>query len=294
LLTAHSIKDRIRVPQYYKNSIIFLGLIFAPEYVSVENIFLIFLGFGSLCLVSSANYIRNDIMDINADKKHPTKKNRPLASGLVTLREAHILFAIFVLAGFALSFILDIAFGILVVLFFLITEAYSRWLKKIVLVDVFAIGLNFIIRAILGIILINSQISPWIIIGVFFVALLLAFMKRKSEIETLDDQGKQHRKTLQEYNSSFLNSMVIMAALSVIITYAFYSLVGPQNDWRLVLTVPIVTFIIFRQVYLSSINDPLVQKNVNMIKDVQTNIVISIYLAVTIYLIYFAPSDYFN
>jgi len=119
-------------------------------------------------------------------------------------------------------------------------------------------------------------------------------MKRKSEIEILGDQGKQHRKTLQEYSSSSLNSMVIIAALLVITTYAFYSLAGPQNDWRLVLTIPIVVFIVLRQVHLSSINDPLVQKNVNMIKDVHTNIVFSIYLAVTIYLIYFAPSDYFN
>lgn len=269
-------------------------LIFGPEYVSFENIISVFIGFIALCLVSSANYIRNDISDIETDKIHPIKKNRPLASGEVTVKEANLLFLAFLVCGMIISFSLDLKFGILMIIFFLITESYTRWLKKIILVDVFTIGVNFIIRAVLGIVLIQSPISPWIIIGVFFVSLLLAFIKRKNEIDVLDKSSGLHRKTLQEYNSSSLNSMVIMAAMLVILTYSFYSLNGPYGDWRLVLTVPIVVFLVFRQVHLSSVNDPLVQKNKNMILDKPSNITAIIFGIFTIYLIYFAPTQYFS
>jgi len=270
-----------------------LVLLFGPEYISFENVFLIFIGFVALCLVSSANYIRNDISDIEIDKIHPEKKNRPLASGLISIKEASFLFLGFLICGMILSFALDFKFGILMIVFFLITESYSRWLKKIILVDVFAIGINFIIRSILGIILLQSPISPWIIMGVFFVSLLLAFIKRKSEYEILDKLSGLHRKTLQEYTASSLNSMVIMAAMLVILTYSFYSLNGPYDDWRLVLTVPIVVFLVFRQVHLSSINDPIVQKNKNMILDKPSNVAAIIFGILTIYLIYFAPTQYF-
>lgn len=293
MITARGLKDIIRVNQWYKNSIIFLAIIFAPKFISIENVFLITLGFVALCLVSSANYIRNDIVDIELDKIHPDKKKRPLPAGLLTVKNADILFVIFAVSGLALSFSLDLKFGILAVLLFLITEAYSRWLKKIILVDVFTIGCNFIIRAISGIVLIKSPFSPWIIMGVFFVALLLAFIKRRGELELLYEVGGRHRKTLEEYNPSSLNSMVVMSAMSVIITYSFYSLAGPYNDWRLVLTVPIVVFVILRQVHLSSINDPLIRKNTNMLKDKHTIIAVGVYLLWTIYLIYFTPSSYF-
>ena len=288
-----AIKKLIRIHQWYKNTIIFLAIIFAPEFISYENISLLILGFIALCLISSANYIRNDLVDKESDRLHPEKKNRPIAAGLISVRDANVLWIVFATAGFLIAFFLDITFGILGIMLFVITEIYSRWLKNIVLVDVFTIGVNFIIRAVSGIILIDSFISPWIIMGVFFVALFLAFMKRKSEIESLDDVRELHRKALKQYNSASLNSMVLISAMLVIITYSFYSLTGPHNDWRLVLTVPFVVFVILRQIHLSSINDRLVQMNTNMLKDKHTIVTMIIYFIITILLIYYIPADYF-
>jgi len=282
----------MRIRQYYKNLIIFLPLIFAPTYFEFENIILITLGFLSLCLVSSANYVRNDIVDIEVDKSHPKKKNRPLPSGLITIKQAYGFYIILIASGISLAFLLSVYFGIMAVLLFLITEAYSRWLKKMVILDVFTIGGNFIIRAVAGIILIQSSLSPWIIMGVFFVALFLGFMKRKGELETLGEEAHKHRITLQEYTVSSINSMVMVSAMLIITTYSFYSLEGPHGDWRLVLTVPIMTFVILRQLHLSAIKSPIAQSN-EVLKDKATIISMLVYVIVTMYLIYQVPSEFF-
>ena len=282
----------LRIRQWYKNIIIFLPLIFAPNFLSVENIILITLGFFSLCLVLSASYVRNDINDIEADKIHPKKKLRALPSGLITTKQAYLMYIALIVTGFSLSFSLSVYFGILMVLLYGITEIYSKWLKNIIILDVFMIGLNFIIRSVLGIILLQSTISPWIIMGVFFVALMLGFMKRQGELRSLGEDAGRHRKTLQEYTKSSLNSMLIISAMLILTTYSFYSLEGPHGDWRLILTVPIVVFVILRQLHLSSINSPIIQEN-EILKDKSSTFGLLVYIIITFYLIYLAPSHWF-
>ena len=280
-----SIISLLRVQQWYKNIIIFFGIVFALELVSPANIFVSILGFIALCLITSAGYIRNDILDLQQDKIHPEKCKRPLPSGQITLKKANTVFLIIIGIGLLLSFSLDLLFGVFMIALIINTEIYSRITKNIVFLDVFAIGINFVIRAVCGIVLINTPISPWIVFGVFCVALFLGFMKRKSEITTLKNSASSHRKVLSRYTKFSLNISVFISAMMIIAVFTIYSVIGPFDDGRLILTIPFIALIILRQLYLSKINHILIQKN-EFYKDKLTAIVIIFYSIFTLILLY--------
>ena len=280
-----SIISLLRVQQWYKNIIIFFGIVFALELVSPANIFVSILGFIALCLITSAGYIRNDILDLQQDKIHPEKCKRPLPSGQITLKKANTVFLIIIGIGLLLSFSLDLLFGVFMIALIINTEIYSRITKNIVFLDVFAIGINFVIRAVCGIVLINTPISPWIVFGVFCVALFLGFMKRKSEITTLKNSASSHRKVLSRYTKFSLNISVFISAMMIITIFTIYSVIGPFDDGRLILTIPFIALIILRQLYLSKINHILIQKN-EFYKDKLTAIVIIFYSIFTLILLY--------
>ena len=280
-----SVISLLRVQQWYKNIIIFFGIVFALELVSPANIFVSILGFIALCLITSAGYIRNDILDLQQDKIHPEKCKRPLPSGQITLKKANTVFLIIIGIGLLLSFSLDLLFGVFMIALIINTEIYSRITKNIVFLDVFAIGINFVIRAVCGIVLINTPISPWIVFGVFCVALFLGFMKRKSEITTLKNSASSHRKVLSRYTKFSLNISVFISAMMIITIFTIYSVIGPFDDGRLILTIPFIALIILRQLYLSKINHILIQKN-EFYKDKLTAIVIVFYSIFTLILLY--------
>ena len=280
-----SVISLLRVQQWYKNIIIFFGIVFALELVSPANIFVSILGFIALCLITSAGYIRNDILDLQQDKIHPEKCKRPLPSGQITLKKANTVFLIIIGIGLLLSFSLDLLFGVFMIALIINTEIYSRITKNIVFLDVFAIGINFVIRAVCGIVLINTPISPWIVFGVFCVALFLGFMKRKSEITTLKNSASSHRKVLSRYTKFSLNISVFISAMMIITIFTIYSVIGPFDDGRLILTIPFIALIILRQLYLSKINHVLIQKN-KFYKDKLTAIVIIFYSIFTLILLY--------
>ena len=288
-----SIISLLRVQQWYKNIIIFFGIVFALELVSPANIFVSVLGFIALCLITSGGYIRNDIIDLQQDKIHPEKCKRPLPSGQITLKKANITFLIITGIGLLLSFSLDLLFGVFMIALIINTEIYSRITKNIVFLDIFVIGINFVIRAVSGIVLINTPVSPWIVFGVFFVALFLGFMKRKSEIITLKSLAGSHRKVLNNYTKISLNISVFISAMMILAIFTIYSVIGPSDelkqqifdDGRLILTVPFIAFIILRQLYLSKINHILIQKN-EFYKDRLTAIAIISYSIFTLILLY--------
>lgn len=283
----------VRVHQWYKNIVVFLPLVFALHLFLPKEFFITMLGFISLCLVSSSTYVRNDILDLEHDKVHPIKRNRSLSSGLFTIHQAWVLFVLLISTGLALSFIMSWKFTVMLFLLFVNTEIYSRWTKNMIFLDAFSIAANFIIRAISGIILIGSKLSPWLILGIFFVALFLGYTKRKAEVESLNEDASIHRKVLKEYTSFSINSVVVISAMMIIMTYSLYAIDGQSHDWRLVLTVPMIVFVIFRQLHLVSIKDTIAQTN-EVFRDKQSGIGILVFFIVTIYLMYFAPAQFFK
>ena len=283
----------LRVNQWYKNIIIFLPLVFSLQFFSPDLILLTILGFIALCLVSSAGYIRNDIKDLESDRIHPTKKYRPLPAGKIKISQATIIFIGILASGLGLSFLLDWKFGILTILLLVNTEIYSNWLKKILFLDILSVSGNFIIRAISGVILIETSLSPWLILGIFFVALFLAVIKRRNEFEVMKESAQNHRDVLSKYNKSTLDSIILITSIMILTTYSLYTMDSVTQDWRLVITVPIVVYVIFRQIHLASLNQ---EQNIsdNLLKDKGIVISFLVYTGVIIYLLYFSSSEFFT
>jgi len=250
MVKSKTIISFLRVQQWYKNVIIFLPIVFSLTFFTGENFVLSILGFIALCLVSSFGYVKNDLMDIESDKLHPTKKNRPIAAGIISKHQALVSLVILVASGLGLAFLLDWKFGIMTILLIINTEIYSRWLKKILFLDILSISGNFIIRALSGVILIQTPFSPWLILGIFFMALFLAVLKRGSELEVLKDSAQKHREVFKHYTVSTLNSLIMISATMVIITYSLYAMNSVTGDWRLVITVPIIVYAVLSFILL--------------------------------------------
>ncbi len=283
----NSVLKLIRIRQWYKNVIIFLPLVFSFQFLISDSLIQTIFGFLVLCIVSSAIYILNDIKDVNADRNHPEKRNRPLARGDISIVNAKKIFLSLIIIGVVSGFFLNWQFGIVILILILNTTIYSVWSKNFVYVDVFAIGLNFILRAIAGIVLLSTEFSPWVIIGVFLVALFLGFLKRKNELMTMEEGYSNHRNVLKSYTIDSLNKILIVTAILVIIIYGMYVFVdNPTNDFRLVFTIPIFVFIVTRQLMLSKKKNNL-KKFYEVINDVPTILGIILYTVFTLALFYF-------
>ena len=276
----------LRIKQWYKNIVIFLPLVFSLSLLNLDSLSLTIVGFVALCLASSALYIRNDILDVESDKQHPIKKFRPLASGQTSKKNAYIVFVLLLSSSLIIAAITSWQLVIVLIFLFVNTTVYSHWLKKFVYVDLLSISLNFVIRVFAGMILLQVDISPWLIFGVFLVAFFLGLMKRKSEIITLKEKAVLHREVLSKYSMKNLNYSLLVVSVLVMITYSLYSIINdPTSDNRLIFTIPIVAIIIFRQYYLSERSISL-NKFSEVINDKISLLAIIAYVITTISLLY--------
>ena len=276
----------IRIKQWYKNIVIFLPLVFSLSLLNLDSLYLTIAGFVALGLASSALYIRNDVLDIEFDKQHPIKKFRPLASGQISKKNAYIIFILLLSSSLIIAAILNWKLVIVLIFLFVNTTVYSQWLKNFAYVDLLSISLNFVIRVLAGMLLLQVGISPWLVFGVFLVAFFLGLMKRKSEIIILKETAILHRKAFSVYSIRNLNYSLIIVSILVILTYSVYSITNdPTNDNRLIYTIPIVAIIIFRQYYLSEKNI-LAKKFSEVINDNVTIFLVILYIISTISLLY--------
>jgi len=228
-----------------------------------------------------------------------TLKKRKGLYLLVAYRKNYAILYGFILIASSLYFanLLNAGFFIIVSLLIISNLLYSTKGKNIFLVDVFMISINFVLRAVAGAFVIDVGVSPWLIIGIFFVALLLAFAKRLNEIKLLKDEAKGHRKVLAEYSANFLNYSIGITSATVILAYSIYSIegVGDIADWRLVLTIPVVFFIVL--LYVNNIiHGKFFSKEFNdlLTGDKKFLVSILVYIFMVIILIYLIPSSFFN
>ncbi len=239
----------LRPEQWYKNLVVFLGLIFS-QILTSDFVIKTFLAFAVLCIYSGVNYTINDIVDIEKDRKHPEKKQRPLPSGRVTKTQAVVFAsALFVAASYA-SFSLSYLFGLASLLFFFLGLAYTFLLKNMYIVDVITIAVLFSMRAILGILEINVYLSPWLVLCTFLLALFLALGKRKSEMVFLGKKAKSHRKVLEPYDNLSTDYLIVSAISALFISYSIYSIIAKANTY-MIITIPVAAFLLFR--YMSFI-----------------------------------------
>jgi 4-hydroxybenzoate polyprenyltransferase len=257
----------LRPQQWLKNIILFSAIFFNGRLFDVELLSLSAWGFLIFCCVSSASYLINDVVDLPLDRQHPTKRFRPLASGLISVRPAIILAIILAMLGVGGGFLLKPSLGILVILFILLHLFYSLSFKKYAILDIFTIALSFMIRVMASEIITGYHLSIWLFLTIFFVALFIASSKRHSE---LIKRGTAGRPTLFQYQERLLNFYVSTFATASILSYSLFTYLFPtlkHDSWLgqtlldfnlpkmverkwLVFTIPLIVFGITRYAQL--------------------------------------------
>jgi 4-hydroxybenzoate polyprenyltransferase len=210
------------------------------------------LAFALFCLVSSADYLVNDVRDREMDRLHPTKRRRPIAAGALAPRAAVGWAAVLSMVGLGGMFALDLRAGGVVAGYIALMLAYSFYLKHTVLLDVMTIAAGFVLRAMSGALVIEVPISPWLYVVTALGALFLAINKRRAELVLLEDQANRHRATLEDYTPDLLNQLAATVTASTLIAYGLYTFTAdnlPHNH-SMMLTIPFVLYGIFRYLFL--------------------------------------------
>ena len=282
-----------RIPQWIKNSFVFVPLIFSLNLFDASLLLTTFAAFAVFCLTSSIIYIINDISDIKSDRAHPVKKMRPLAAGTISVKQAYLSLLFLAIPVIVFLPFFKIRFIILLIVFFLLNLLYSLSFKHIVLLDIFSIAAGFMLRVVGGAYAIEVEISSWLILTTMFISLFLAAMKRYSELQlTVNnaDTGVTTRKVLSDYSTRLAGQIATVAASAVIISYALYTvsqrtlkIFGNEN---LIYTTPFVVFGIFRYMYLVYINEQGENTTQIMMKDISMILTLALYILTAVLIIY--------
>ena len=242
----------LRPRQWTKNIFIFTALAFDQKLHPGPELTATAIGFGLLCLLSGAVYIMNDLGDLESDRQHPAKRNRPLASGELPIRLGVTTAAMLPLLALALSFALGRRFGLVMLGYYLLNVAYTFWLKDVPVVDVMAIAAGFVLRVAAGVALITvERFSPWLYLCMTLLALFLGFGKRRAELAQLGD-NLVVRRALENYTLPQLDTYLTIVSAGTIMAYSLYTVFAenlPENH-LMMLTIPFVIYGLFRYLYL--------------------------------------------
>ncbi len=244
----------MRPKQWAKNMIIFGPLVFSLNLFDFHKLLLALGAFVAFCAISGSVYLLNDLVDIERDRAHPTKKHRPLASGALPVPIAQMGIAFFSLGSLFLSYLLDTGLFWVVLIYAANNLLYSFYTKHIVLLDIGAIAFGFVLRVLGGTAVLDVHPSPWLIMCTILLAAFLGFAKRRHELVLLQEEQASHRKVLIEYSEHLLDQMIMIVSASTVMSYALYTM-SPQTvahfgTTALIYTVPFVLYGIFRYLYL--------------------------------------------
>lgn len=238
----------LRVRHWIKNLFLFAAPFFGGTLFNENTLLIAFPAFFAFSLCASAVYIFNDICDIDLDRLHPKKKNRPIASGSISKRNALIYAVSLAIISFAVSYWIAPAFCAFVFAYMLVHVLYSMRLKGIAIIDIFCIASGFVLRVFAGGEAFNVAVSKWLFLAMFTISLVLAAGKRLSEAMLLREEAETHRKSLNIYSISTLNEILLISSSASLISYALYTIEQFNN---LFYTIPIVSFGLFRYLLLS-------------------------------------------
>lgn len=245
----------LRIPQWVKNFFLFAPLIFSKHLFEPSYFWTTVAAFFVFCFISSSVYTINDIADREVDKLHPTKRNRPIPAGKISVLSAITVAFLLIAVAFFLSKGLSSKFLLIAVVYFVLNLAYSFFLKRVILLDVFIIAAGFMLRVLAGAFAIDVQVSHWLVLCTLFVSIFLAISKRRGEMMLVQHmEGYEGRPVLRDYDVVFIDQMMTIAAAGMAISYALYtvaertvSIFGTEN---LIFTTVFVLFGIFRYLYL--------------------------------------------
>lgn len=243
----------MRPKQWTKNVFIFAALLFDIKLLDVTYVGRITLAFILFCILSGSVYLINDLTDIDRDRQHPVKRNRPLASGGLSKSWAVSAAIVLPIIALSMSFLLQPLFGLIALVYFVIQLFYSFGLKDVVILDVLIIAAGFVLRVAAGSAVAEAErFSPWLYVCITLLALFLALGKRRNELLLLEASALGHRKVLQEYSPQLLDEMIALVTSSTVIAYSLYTFSAenlPPNK-SMMLTIPFFLYSIFRYLYL--------------------------------------------
>ncbi len=256
----------MRVNQWVKNLIVFTSILFSGELFNGAIFLKAFWAFVIFCFLSSTSYIFNDIIDLPFDRKHPVKKYRPIAAGLIPVQSATFMVFLLTVASLLVSLMVSVQFLVIALLFILLHFFYSMYLKNYPIIDIFTISISFMLRSFAGVVATGFHIPIWLMFTIFFGSLFVATVKRDAELEV---HGKQARASLSAYREHLLNFLTTTFATSTILAYSFYTyferITGEETEFRkflgqlvpdfearkwLMLTIPFIVYGIARYAQL--------------------------------------------
>lgn len=239
-----------RPKEWIKNVFVFAGLLFSGKFNHGNDIFEAVVTFVAFCLISSAGYFVNDLIDVELDRKHPKKRYRPLAARELSESAAKAIAPALALVAVAIAFTVNWQVGLMAVGYGVAQMAYSLGLKQIVIVDVMTLAGLFILRVAAGASAVEAHASEWLILCTGMLAAFLGFTKRRQEAVSELHEGTSTRPVLEHYSLPFLDQMVSMVTTGTVISYAIYTVNSPLIGSQMMLTIPPVVYGIFRYLYL--------------------------------------------
>ena len=279
----------MRPHQWVKNAFVFVGLLFGHAWHDPHLVTQAVIAFVAFCLVSSAIYTINDIVDIEQDRQHPKKCKRPLASGSVSVPAAVMLAVLLGVLGLALAYNASQIVLMILIGYALMNIAYSLRLKHVVILDVFIIATGFMLRILAGTLGIGIPPSQWLLLCGLMVTLFLGFTKRRAEIIALSEDKTTHRKVLEHYSPVLLDKMIGVTAAGLIMSYSLYTMnadtIRIHNTPNLIYTVPFVMYGVFRYIYLLHHQSRGGDPSHDLVRDPHLLIVVGAWLVATIVLI---------
>ena len=249
----------LRPDQWTKNLVLFAGLMFAGGMGTRTLVLQATAGFLAFCALSGATYIFNDLMDVRRDREHPVKKLRPLASGDLPAGVAATAAAVLAALALVWAYSLHLNFGLVATGYLALNVLYSLALRKMVVLDVMAIAIGFVLRAVGSVEVLkgpapDTELSPWLLVCTFFLALFLGLGKRRHEVLVLGADGGKHRPVLQHYPPPLIDALFGVVTASTVVSYAIYTIwpgtVAKVGGTGLVYTIPFVVYGVFRYLYL--------------------------------------------
>jgi len=243
----------MRPKQWAKNVFLLAAIVFDRKLTNIDAMLHTILGILVFSLVASVVYIINDIADVEADRQHPTKRERPIAAGKLSISTAWIAAVLLLLISFPIAFWLSPSFAFIALLYLLLNLLYSKWFKHVVLLDIILLASLYVIRVAAGVALIDVvRFSPWIYIFTTFLALLMGTGKRRAELSEIADGPNAQRRVLDGYTLTFLDQLITLASGMTIITYSLYTFSAPNlpENHAMMLTIPFLMYGIFRYQYM--------------------------------------------
>jgi 4-hydroxybenzoate polyprenyltransferase len=240
-----------RPQEWIKNLFVFAGLLFSGKFNQPHDVLEATLTFVSFCLISSAGYYVNDLIDVELDRRHPKKRFRPIAARELSEGAAKTIAPLLAVVAIGLAFAtVNWEVGLMVIGYGIVQLAYSFWLKQVVIVDVMTLATVFILRVAAGASAVDAHASEWLLLCTGMIALFLGFTKRRQEAVSELHEGTSSRPVLEHYSLPFLDQMVAMVTTGTVISYSIYAVNSPIVGSQMMWTIPPVVYCIFRYLYL--------------------------------------------